>query len=138
MLLLLDLQPGSCLLLVFHTVQGTGRPCAVCVWRLAGDNGNNAFLTRNDVAAFLPYGLDFPIGPTGRYTNGKNAADVLAVLLKHSRFIPAVLDPKAKGEMILIGVNYASGGSRVLHYQNVSSSTCIHLISSKKERAGYP
>ncbi|KAF3788771.1 hypothetical protein EJ110_NYTH15749 [Nymphaea thermarum] len=83
------------------------------------DNGNNAILLPNETASrFLPYGFDFPTGPTGRFTNGMNPGDVFANHLNLPRFLPAVLDPKAKGEMILNGVNYASGGSGILDYPN--------------------
>ncbi|KAF3788769.1 GDSL esterase/lipase [Nymphaea thermarum] len=84
------------------------------------DNGNNAILLPNETTTrFLPYGFDFPTGPTGRFTNGMNPGDVLARLLDLPRFLPAVLDAKTKGEMILYGVNYASAGAGILEYPNI-------------------
>ncbi|XP_031487935.1 GDSL esterase/lipase At1g29670-like [Nymphaea colorata] len=98
------------------------------------DNGNNAILLPKETASrFLPYGFDFPTGPTGRFTNGMNPGDVFANLLNLPRFIPAVLDPKAKGEMILNGVNYASGGSGILDYPNsevISMNNQIKLFEN--------
>lgn len=41
------------------------------------DNGNNNFLPTLARANFLPYGVDFPRGPTGRFSNGRTVADFL-------------------------------------------------------------
>ena len=41
------------------------------------DAGNNKFIERSANVTFLPYGIDFPDGPTGRFTNGKTSADIL-------------------------------------------------------------
>ncbi|XP_031489153.1 GDSL esterase/lipase At1g71250-like isoform X3 [Nymphaea colorata] len=80
------------------------------------DGGNNVFVDRNVTTRFLPYGIDFPTGPTGRFTNGKNPGDFMSQLLRFPRFLPAFMDPKTTGGMILYGVNYASGGSGILDY----------------------
>ncbi|XP_031487214.1 GDSL esterase/lipase At1g29670-like isoform X1 [Nymphaea colorata] len=80
------------------------------------DGGNNVFVDPNCTTDTLPYGIDFPTGPTGRFTNGRNPADILSQLLRIPRFLPAAKDPKTTGGMILYGVNYASGGSGILDY----------------------
>ncbi|CAN6456877.1 unnamed protein product [Victoria cruziana] len=91
------------------------------------DNGNNAFLPNPEAKFdFLPYGVDFPEGPTGRLTNGMNPADVMAQLLDLPAFLPAAIDPRTKGERILNGVNYASGGSGILD-SIADISACIPL-----------
>ncbi|CAN6441410.1 unnamed protein product [Victoria cruziana] len=78
------------------------------------DNGNNIFLSTSlSKADYLPYGLDMG-GPNGRFTNERNPADVLGMFVGLERSIPAFLDPKAKGETIIHGVNYASAGSGIL------------------------
>ena len=41
------------------------------------DNGNNNYLNAQAKANFLPYGIDFYQGPTGRFTNGKTIIDFL-------------------------------------------------------------
>lgn len=41
------------------------------------DNGNNNYLDAQAKANFLPYGIDFYLGPTGRFTNGKTIIDFL-------------------------------------------------------------
>ncbi|XP_027066321.1 GDSL esterase/lipase At1g29670 [Coffea arabica] len=79
------------------------------------DNGNNNFLPNSLAKAnYFPYGVDFPHGSTGRFTNGKNVVDLLGELLKLPTFIPPFADPTTKGRRILYGVNYASGASGIL------------------------
>ncbi|CAA0827846.1 GDSL esterase/lipase [Striga hermonthica] len=80
------------------------------------DNGNNNFLTNTRARAdYLPYGVDFPLGPaTGRFTNGKNFVDLLGEKLRLPNYIPSFYNPSTSGSKILHGVNYASGGSGIL------------------------
>ncbi|KAF3788779.1 GDSL esterase/lipase [Nymphaea thermarum] len=78
------------------------------------DDGNNIFLSTSlSKADYLPYGVDMG-GPTGRFTNERNPADVLGEFLGLRKLIPAFLDPAATGEEIVHGVNYASAGSGIL------------------------
>lgn len=77
------------------------------------DNGNNNFLATKSKADYLPYGIDFPTGPSGRFTNGKNVIDLLGDQLKLP-FIPPFQDPSTKGCKIVHGVNHASGSSGIL------------------------
>lgn len=79
------------------------------------DNGNNNFI-KNTIAKvdFLPYGIDFPFGPSGRFTNGKNVIDLLGEHLGILSYIPPFTDPSTKGKKLVSGVNYASGGSGIL------------------------
>lgn len=48
------------------------------------DVGNNNYLTFSiNKANFRPYGADFPTKiPTGRFSNGKNAADFIGKLIR--------------------------------------------------------
>lgn len=79
------------------------------------DNGNNNFLGNSLAKAnYLPYGVDFPLGPSGRFTNGKNVVDLIGEKLHLPSFLPAFADPSTKGSRILHGVNYASGASGIL------------------------
>ena len=79
------------------------------------DNGNNNFLQNSTAKAdYLPYGIDFPLGPSGRFTNGRNVIDLLGGHLKLPSLIPAFSDPNTKGSKIVHGVNYASGASGIL------------------------
>ncbi|KAL1533729.1 GDSL esterase/lipase-like protein [Salvia divinorum] len=79
------------------------------------DNGNNNFLTNSLAKAdFSPYGVDFPLGPSGRFTNGENVIDILGKKLKLSDYIPSFTDPSTRCGRIVNGVNFASGGSGIL------------------------
>ncbi|XP_060174307.1 GDSL esterase/lipase At1g29670-like [Lycium barbarum] len=110
------------------------------------DNGNNNNLNTTAKANYPPYGIDFPNGPTGRFTNGRNMADILAELLGFDHYIPPFAS--ASGGNILQGVNYASGsagirnetgshlGNRIsLDYQlqnhQVTISHLVDLIGNK-------
>ncbi|GLT41440.1 hypothetical protein SLA2020_155060 [Shorea laevis] len=79
------------------------------------DNGNNNFLKNSLAKAdYLPYGIDFPSGPSGRFTNGKNVIDLLTEQLKLPSLIPPFSQPETKGNKIIHGVNFASGASGIL------------------------
>lgn len=87
-------------------------PCLFIFGDSLIDNGNN-----NDKpftiakGNFLPYGIDFPDGPTGRLTNGKTAADVISQLLGFDDYIPSYAS--ARRRQILRGVNYASAAAGI-------------------------
>ncbi|WOH03511.1 hypothetical protein DCAR_0622910 [Daucus carota subsp. sativus] len=84
------------------------------------DNGNSNFLETVANADYLPYGMDFPLRPSGRYNNGKTFIDALGDLLNITAFIPPFFDPSTKGNHTIDGANYASSGSGIL---NETSST---------------
>lgn len=92
------------------------------------DNGNNNFLEKCKAKAdYLPYGMDYTKGPTGRFTNGKNAIDLFSEHLKLAP-IATFKDPSTKGKTILQGVDFASGGSGILDETGVVSvSSLIHF-----------
>lgn len=107
------------------------------------DNGNNNFLENSRAKAdFLPYGIDFPLGPSGRFTNGKNVVDLLGDYLRLPSPIPPFSDPSTKGRRIVHGVNYASGGSGILdntgsiavRYGNDTSLFCFFFCNMKSFR----
>ncbi|MED6164062.1 hypothetical protein PIB30_086145 [Stylosanthes scabra] len=76
------------------------------------DNGNNNNLRTNAKANYNPYGIDFPTGmPTGRFTNGLTAIDIIGQLLGSEEFIPPYAN--TSGYDILNGVNYASGAAGI-------------------------
>jgi hypothetical protein len=79
------------------------------------DNGNNNVLNGSGAvrADYPPYGVDFPLGPTGRFSNGRNTIDALGELLRLPA-IPTFADPATRGRAALRGVNFASGGSGIL------------------------
>ncbi|GJW36728.1 GDSL esterase/lipase [Tanacetum coccineum] len=76
------------------------------------DVGNNNSLKTGAKANYLPYGIDFPQGPTDRLSNGLNTADFVAKDLGFKDFIPPYATVKRQD--VLKGVNYASAGSGIL------------------------
>lgn len=93
------------------------------------DNGNNNFLVNSLAKAnYSPYGVDFPLlGPSGRFTNGKNVIDLLGDHLKLPNYIPNFNDPSTKANKIIHGVNFASGGSGILHDTGAIAGEVISL-----------
>ncbi|CAM8910519.1 unnamed protein product [Rhodiola kirilowii] len=73
------------------------------------DNGNNNYMLTLARANYRPYGIDFPRGTTGRFTNGLTYVDALAQLLGFRNFIPPYA--RTRGRRLLSGANYASGAS---------------------------
>ncbi|XP_059434562.1 GDSL esterase/lipase At1g29670-like [Corylus avellana] len=86
-------------------------PCLYVFGESLSDDGNNNNRLTLTKANYLPYGVDFPKGPTGRFSNGRNMLDVLAQNLGFDEYIPPFAT--ARGEEILRGVNYASGSAGI-------------------------
>ncbi|KAL9373178.1 hypothetical protein Peur_035422 [Populus x canadensis] len=87
-------------------------PCLFIFGDSLFDNGNNMALVTDVKASYLPYGVDFPYGSTGRCSNGLNLADVIAEQLGSENHIP----PFGTGDCrdFMNGVNYASSGGGIL------------------------
>ncbi|KAM3709829.1 hypothetical protein ACJW31_02G203900 [Castanea mollissima] len=76
------------------------------------DTGNNNYIETVVKCDFPPYGRDFIGGkPTGRFSNGKVAADFLAEIFGVKKILPAYLDPNLQLQDLLTGVSFASGGA---------------------------
>ncbi|XP_031247110.1 GDSL esterase/lipase At4g16230-like [Pistacia vera] len=120
-------------------------PCNVYCWSTYGsqikgmfvfgsslvDNGNNNFLLTLAKANYSPYGVDFPGGPSGRFTNGMNVIDLLGEELQLPSLIPVFYDPSTKGGRTIVhGVNYASGGSGIL---NDTGSIAGNVVSLNEQ-----
>ncbi|KAM7266199.1 hypothetical protein ACFE04_004096 [Oxalis oulophora] len=86
-------------------------PCFFIFGDSLVDNGNNNRLLTLARANYRPYGLDFPQGATGRFTNGRTYVDALAQLLGFRTYIPAYA--RTRGPALLRGVNYASGAAGI-------------------------
>ncbi|GKV16634.1 hypothetical protein SLEP1_g27250 [Rubroshorea leprosula] len=76
------------------------------------DAGNNNHLSTIIKSNFPPYGRDFvDHKPTGRFCNGKLAADLIAENIGFTSYPPAYLSKNATGSNLLIGANFASASS---------------------------
>ncbi|CAN0928172.1 GDSL esterase/lipase At1g71691 [Linum grandiflorum] len=73
------------------------------------DNGNNNNLPSFAKANYLPYGIDFNGGPTGRFCNGYTIVDQIAEQLG----LP-LIPPYSQGGDVTRGVNYASAAAGIL------------------------
>ncbi|CAJ1962073.1 unnamed protein product [Sphenostylis stenocarpa] len=86
-------------------------PCYFIFGDSLADSGNNNQLESYAKANYLPYGIDFPLGPTGRFSNGNTYVDVVAQLLGLNGYIQAF--SRASYRDIFYGVNYASAGAGI-------------------------
>ncbi|KAJ8769885.1 hypothetical protein K2173_008967 [Erythroxylum novogranatense] len=86
-------------------------PCFFIFGDSLVDNGNNNMILTLARANYRPYGIDFPQGATGRFTNGRTYVDVLAQLLGFPTYIPPY--SSVRGNDLLRGVNYASGAAGI-------------------------
>ncbi|KDP21169.1 hypothetical protein JCGZ_21640 [Jatropha curcas] len=127
-------------------------PCYFIFGDSLVDNGNNNQLTSLARANYLPYGIDFPRGPTGRFSNGKTTVDVIAESLGFNGYISPY--STARGQDILRGVNYASAAAgireetgqqlgqrisfsgQVKNYQNTVSQI-VNLLGDENTTANY-
>ncbi|XP_065880322.1 GDSL esterase/lipase At1g33811 [Euphorbia lathyris] len=91
--------------------EGSQVPCFFIFGDSLVDNGNNNGILTLARANYRPYGIDFPQGSTGRFTNGRTYVDALAQLLGLPTYIPAFA--RTRGPAILRGVNYASGAAGI-------------------------
>ncbi|KAL5541991.1 hypothetical protein UlMin_009701 [Ulmus minor] len=78
------------------------------------DVGNNNYILTLSQANHFPNGIDFG-EPTGRYTNGRTAIDIIGQALGLKNFTPPYLAPTTTGPVILQGVNYGSGGAGIFN-----------------------
>ncbi|KAG6405083.1 hypothetical protein SASPL_132665 [Salvia splendens] len=86
-------------------------PCLFIFGDSLLDNGNNNNLNTIAHVNFKPYGIDFPLGPTGRFSNGNTVVDIIAQMLGFKDYIPSYLT--VKGNQILRGVNFASAAAGI-------------------------
>ncbi|KAL0314085.1 UNVERIFIED_CONTAM: GDSL esterase/lipase [Sesamum angustifolium] len=91
--------------------QGPQVPCLFIFGDSLVDNGNNNDILTLARADYGPYGIDFPQGATGRFTNGRTFVDILAQLLGFPNYILPYA--RARGRALLQGANYASGASGI-------------------------
>ncbi|XP_042518616.1 GDSL esterase/lipase 7-like [Macadamia integrifolia] len=93
------------------------------------DSGNNNYLSTMARANYLPYGVDFPGGPTGRFTNGKTVADFIAESLGLPLVPPDLSISQIKRNETTTGVNYASGSAGILPQTGTTLGSNLNLDS---------
>ncbi|XP_024988198.1 GDSL esterase/lipase At1g29670-like [Cynara cardunculus var. scolymus] len=86
-------------------------PCYFIFGDSLVDNGNNNELRTTAKANYPPYGVDFPEGVSGRFTNGRTYADIIGQRLGFADFIPPYAN--VTDQEIDIGVNYGSGSAGI-------------------------
>ncbi|XP_010273430.2 PREDICTED: GDSL esterase/lipase At4g18970-like [Nelumbo nucifera] len=86
-------------------------PCYFIFGDSLVDDGNNNQLSSLARADYMPYGIDFDGGPTGRFRNGKTTTDVIAQLLGFDDYIPPYAT--TGGQDLLKGVNFASAAAGI-------------------------
>ncbi|KAI0515704.1 hypothetical protein KFK09_008370 [Dendrobium nobile] len=86
-------------------------PCYFIFGDSLVDNGNNNDIASLARANYLPYGIDFPGGPSGRFSNGLTTVDVISQLLGFDDYIPPYAN--TRGQALLGGVNFASAAAGI-------------------------
>ncbi|PNS93474.1 hypothetical protein POPTR_018G089500v4 [Populus trichocarpa] len=98
-----------------HWTYGKAVPQVPCYFVFGDslfDNGNNNYLDNAAKVNYLPYGIDFDTGASGRCSNGLNIADTIAEQLGFDSYIT---DFGVGGcTNFLDGVNYGSSGAGIL------------------------
>lgn len=61
-------------------------PCYFIFGDSLVDNGNNNDMASLARANYPPYGIDFPGGPSGRFTNGQTTVDVIGTYVIQKSF----------------------------------------------------
>ncbi|XP_047072219.1 GDSL esterase/lipase At5g45670-like [Lolium rigidum] len=86
-------------------------PCYFVFGDSLVDNGNNNDIASLARANYPPYGIDFPDGATGRFSNGLTTVDAISRLLGFDDYIPAFAG--ASSDQLLSGVNFASAAAGI-------------------------
>ncbi|KAH9610977.1 hypothetical protein KSS87_016753 [Heliosperma pusillum] len=86
-------------------------PCLFIFGDSLSDSGNNNPLLSFAKANYLPYGIDFPGGATGRFCNGRTTIDLVGDHLGLPHYIQPFANKTNKAYKD--GVNYASGSAGI-------------------------
>nr|XP_007153101.1 hypothetical protein PHAVU_003G006900g [Phaseolus vulgaris]ESW25095.1 hypothetical protein PHAVU_003G006900g [Phaseolus vulgaris] len=89
------------------------------------DAGNNNNLNTLAKANVFPYGIDFNNCSTGRFTNGKTFADIIAIRLGLPMPPPYLGVPHSERHQVATGINYASGSCGILN--STRAGECLSL-----------
>ncbi|KAB1668923.1 hypothetical protein ES319_1Z093200v1 [Gossypium barbadense] len=77
-------------------------PCYFIFGDSLSDNGNNNNLSTLAKVNYSPYGIDFPVGPTGRFSNGRTAVDFIDTTNQDTRLSAKVGDKIPWGQCFLL------------------------------------
>ncbi|CAK7349077.1 unnamed protein product [Dovyalis caffra] len=93
------------------------------------DVGNNNYLPVSVAKADFPHnGIDFPTKKaTGRFCNGKNAADLLAQKVGLPTSPPYLSVSQKNASSFMTGVNFASGGAGIFNGKDQSLGQSVPL-----------
>ncbi|XP_026410976.1 GDSL esterase/lipase At4g16230-like [Papaver somniferum] len=101
-------------------------PATFVFWDSLVDADNNNYIRTIAKANFRPYGIDFPGGgSTGRFYNGRTIIDIIGEEMGLKDYISPYLAPTTVGDVVLRGVNYASGGDGILNDTGAIYGTII-------------
>ncbi|XP_058766994.1 GDSL esterase/lipase At2g03980-like [Vicia villosa] len=89
------------------------------------DAGNNNILNTISKANRFPYGIDFNNCSTGRFSNGKTFADLIAIKLGLPMPPPYIGVSSTERYQIVSGINYASGSCGILNSSR--NGECLSL-----------
>lgn len=91
---------------------GGGVPAVIVFGDSTADTGNNNFIQTMARGNYPPYGRDFAGGvATGRFSNGRLAADFVSEALGLPPAVPPYLDPSHSIHQLASGVSFASAGT---------------------------
>ncbi|KAG5225747.1 GDSL esterase/lipase [Salix suchowensis] len=118
-------------------------PCYFVFGDSLFDNGNNNYLSTAPKVNYLPYGIDFDTGASGRCSNGLNIADTIAAQLGFDSYIPGF--GVGGCTHFLDGVNYGSNGagilditgSKSLFNHNITVSRIAKVLGSQEVARKY-
>ncbi|KAI9121149.1 hypothetical protein K1719_008182 [Acacia pycnantha] len=102
-------------------------PCFFIFGDSLSDNGNNNLLPTAIKVNYFPYGIDFPGGATGRFSNNLTVPDYITKFVGINPLIPPFAN--TSGSDILKGVNYASGAAGILPETGTQYGVDISLES---------
>ncbi|MFS8004967.1 putative triacylglycerol lipase [Helianthus anomalus] len=124
-------------ILVLSSLKGNSQPLVPAMF-IFGDSvvdvGNNNNLETVVKSNFPPYGRDFiNHHATGRFCNGKLASDFTGENLGFTSYPPPILSKEANGKNLLLGANFASGGSG--YYD--TTAKLYNTISLSKQLGNY-
>lgn len=93
-------------------IAGGKVPAVIVFGDSTADTGNNNFIRTLFRGNYPPYGRDYAGGvATGRFSNGRLAADFVSEALGLPPAVPAYLEPGCSIHRLASGVSFASAGS---------------------------